>query len=166
MDALTKDFFGAWENEVAAYQDVALVLSRQKYALMKWDIKAFQEVSQKAVISISKAHNATNERNDLMESLLLIKEEPLSKNSLKSIHTIFDDEMLQEKARIFFKVFANTLKTIDKLSAENKELIRTGLELVGDNLEMIADIIDKDRVYSRVGMINQKRSSIILNKQV
>jgi len=58
------------------------------------------------------------------------------------------------------------LKTIDKLSSENKELIRTGLELVGDNLEMIADIIDRDRVYSRVGMISQKRSSIILNKRI
>ncbi len=31
---------------------------------------------------------------------------------------------------------------------------------------MIADIIDRDRVYSRVGMISQKRSSILLNKRI
>ena len=166
MDALTRDFFNTWEEEIAAYQEVALVLSEQKYALMKWDIRQFQEVSQRAALLIGKAHSATNNRNDLMEALLLTVGVDVEETSLKSIDRVFTEQEEQEKAQVFFKVFANTLKTIDKLSAENKELIRTGLEMVGDNLEMIADIIDRDRVYSRVGMINQKRSSILLNKRI
>jgi hypothetical protein len=111
------------------------------------------------------AHKATVTRNDLMETLLVMRDLPIANYSLKNIGELFDEEDA-EKSQVFFKVFANTLKTIDKLSAENKELIRTGLELVGDNLEMIADIIDRDRVYSRVGMIHQKRSSILLNKRI
>ncbi len=166
MDTLKRDFFNAWEEEIAAYQEVALVLSEQKYALMKWDIRQFQEVSQRAALLIGRAHNTTNERNDLMETLALTVGVGIEETSLKNIDCVFSEPEEREKAQVFFKVFANTLKTIDKLSAENKELIRTGLEMVGDNLEMIADIIDRDRVYSRVGMINQKRSSILLNKRI
>ncbi len=166
MDTLKNDFFNAWEEEIASYQEVALILSEQKYALMKWDIRQFQEVSQRAALLIGRAHNATNERNDLMEAMMLTVGVDVDETSLKNIDRVFVEPEEQEKAQVFFKVFANTLKTIDKLSAENKELIRTGLEMVGDNLEMIADIIDRDRVYSRVGMISQKRSSILLNKRI
>ncbi len=165
MEALRNEFFETWEKEIAAYQETALILSEQKYALMKWNLKDFQDISQEAALLISKAHKATNDRTDLMETLLIMKGKKLIENNLKTIHNCFKDEF-SDKAKVFFKVFANTLKTIDKLSSENKELIRTGLELVGDNLEMIADIIDRDRVYSRVGMISQKRSSIILNKRI
>jgi hypothetical protein len=166
METLKRDFFAAWEEEIAAYQEVALVLSEQKTALTRWDIRQFQTVSQSAALLIARSHKATAARQDLMESMLLMMGADIEKNSLKTIDRLFTDPQDQEKAAVFFKVFANTLKTIDKYSAENKELIRTGLELVGDNLEMIADIIDRDRVYSRVGMIQQKRGSILLNRQV
>jgi len=166
MDTLMKDFFTAWEDEIAAYQEVSLILAEQKLALIKWDIATFQNISQKAVFLISGAHKATNRRQDLMESLFLINDMRIEENSLKTVHNIFLEPEMVEKVNVFFKVFSNTLKSIDKLSAENKDLIKTGLELVGDNLEMIADIIDRERVYSRVGMISQKRKSIILNKRV
>jgi len=166
MDALIKDFFDAWEEEIAAYQEVSLALSQQKHALIKWDISHFQEASQRSAILISQAHKATNARNDLMETLLVMNDASTQTHSLKNIGELLEGDEERERAQVFFKVFANTLKTIDKLSSENKELIRTGLELVGDNLEMIADIIDRDRVYSRVGMIHQKRSSILLNKRI
>ena len=88
--------------------------------------------------------------------------------STRSLSEIFDDTQDQyiEKAEILFKSFVNTLRGIDKLSADNKELIKTGLELVGSNLEMIADLSEKDRVYSRVGMIPQRKNSILLNRKV
>ena len=166
MDALTKDFFDAWEEEIAAYQEVSLALTQQKHALMKWDISHFQQASQQTAILISQAHKATTARNDLMETLLVMHDASADTHTLRNIGELLPQEEEQERAQVFFKVFANTLKAIDKLSAENKELIRTGLEMVGDNLEMIADIIDRDRVYSRVGMIHQKRSSILLNKRI
>jgi len=166
MNILVKDFFASWEDEIAAYEEVSLILAEQKIALVKWDIKTFQEINQRAIILISIAHKATNRRQDLMESLLIINGHSVAENSLKTIQRIFVEAELIEKVQVFFKVFSNTLKAIDKLSVENKELIRTGLELVGDNLEMIADIIDRERVYSRVGMISQKRKSIILNKRI
>ncbi len=166
MEALTQDFFKLWEDEIAAYQEVALVLEEQKNTLMKWNIKEFQDVTQKAAMKISHAHTITDKRNDLMESMFLLKNVEPDKTSLRNLDTIFEEEEIKEKARIFFKVFSNTLRKIDSLSNENKELIRTGLELVGDNLELIADIIDKDRVYSRVGIINQSRTSLLINKRV
>ncbi len=166
MEALIKDFFRSWENEIASYQEVLICLEDQKASLIEWNIKQFQKVSQQTAISISRAHRTTNLRNDLMETLFVIKNTDFSKNNLKTISGIFSEPELAEKADVMFLTFANTLKKIDKLSSENKDLIKTGLELVGDNLEMIADIIDKDRVYSRVGMIPQKRSSILLNTRV
>jgi hypothetical protein len=166
METLKRDFFAAWEEEIAAYQEVALILGEQKTALTRWDIRQFQTVSQSAALLIARSHKATSARQDLMESLLLLMGVEADRHSLKTLEHVFPDPEDQDKARVYFKVFANTLKTIDRHSAENKELIRTGLELVGDNLEMIADIIDRDRVYSRVGMIQQKRSSILLNRRV
>jgi hypothetical protein len=166
METLKRDFFTAWEEEIAAYQEVALILAEQKTALTRWDIRQFQKVSQSAALLIARSHKTTAARQDLMESLLLLMGADAGQYSLKNIDRLFPDPEDQEKASVFFKVFANTLKAIDRHSAENKELIRTGLELVGDNLEMIADIIDRDRVYSRVGMIQQKRTSILLNRQV
>ena len=166
MEALTQDFFKLWEDEIAAYQEVALVLDEQKNTLMKWNIKEFQNVTQRAAMAISHAHTITDRRNDLMESIFLLKDIESGKTSLKNLDSIFDEEEIKEKSRIFFKVFSNTLRKIDSLSNENKELIRTGLELVGDNLELIADIIDRDRVYSRVGIVNQTRTSLLINKRV
>lgn len=166
MEALKKDFFNAWEDEIAAYQDVALILTEQKHALMRWDIKSFNSVSQQAALHIAKAHKATNERQTLMEALLVLDSKNLDSWNLRNIDETFDIDEEKRKAQIFFKVFSHTLKTIDALSHENKELIRTGLELVGDNLEMIADIIDHDRVYSRIGVVETKRSALLLNKRV
>lgn len=166
MSSLTKDFFAAWEDEIAAYQEVALILAEQKVSLVKWEIEKFQEISQKAVILISKAHKKTDHRQDLMESLFVLKNMNTNGNSLRTIQNAFSKSEVKEKCSVFFKVFSNTLRNIDKLSEENKKLIKTGLELVGDNLEMIADVIDRERVYSRVGMISQKRKSIILNKRI
>lgn len=166
MEALVYDFFRSWENEIAAYQEVLICLEDQKLSLIDWNIRQFQKISQQTAISISRAHRFTNIRNDLMETLFIMKNVDLTQNNLKTVDTVFEEDELAEKAKILFKSFANTLRKIDKLSADNKELIKTGLELVGDNLEMIADIIDKDRVYSRVGMIPQKRSSILLNTRV
>lgn len=166
MEALINDFFRSWENEIASYQEVLICLEDQKEALIEWNIKKFQKISQQTAISISRAHRSTNSRNDLMETLFIMKDADLSQNNLKTISNIFIEPEYKEKAEVLFLSFANTLRKIDKLSAENKDLIKTGLELVGDNLEMIADIIDKDRVYSRVGMIPQRRSSILLNTRV
>ncbi len=166
MEALVKDFFRAWEDEIAAYQEVSLCLEDQKISLIEWNIKKFQKVSQQIALIISRAHKCTSIRQDLMESIIIAKGFNPDTKNLKMIHEIIDGNESQEQALIFFKLFSNTLRRIDKLSADNKELIKTGLELVGDNLEMIADMIDKDRVYSRVGMIPQKRSSILLNTQV
>jgi hypothetical protein len=167
MDTLIHDFFKSWENEISCYQEVLLCLSDQKQSLIEWNIKRFQKISQQTAISISRAHRATNMRNDIMETLFVIHNQELSQNNLKTVSNIFEDESVyKEKAEILFSAFVTTLKKIDKLSADNKELIKTGLELVGDNLEMIADLIDKDRVYSRVGMIPQQRSSILLNTTV
>ncbi|HOD55051.1 MAG TPA: flagellar export chaperone FlgN, partial [Candidatus Cloacimonadota bacterium] len=152
--------------EIASYQEVSLCLEDQKIALIEWNIKKFQKVSQQIALLISRAHKSTNVRQDLMESIFILKNKTIDQNSLKTICEVIDEEELKEQAVLFFKTFSNTLKKINKLSADNKELIKTGLELVGDNLEMIADMIDKDRVYSRVGMIPAKHNSILLNKQV
>lgn len=166
MEELIKDFFNKWEEEIAAYHDVVDVLTLQKNSLSKWEIQEFQKITQKAALTISKAHKCTNERNYLMESYFVLKGLSVDKYSLKNIDEVFDEIELKEKSMIFFDLFSTTLKKIDRLSYENKTLIGTGLELVSDNLEIIADIIDRDRVYSRVGMINPKRSSLILNKRV
>jgi len=166
MEAIVNDFFRSWENEIASYQEVLICLADQKEALIEWNIKKFQKISQQTAIFVSRAHRATTIRNDLMETLFILRDVDVSQNSLKTVDQAFHEEELAERARLLFESFANTLRKIDKLSADNKELIKTGLELVGDNLEMISDIIDKDRVYSRVGMIPQKRSSILLNTRV
>jgi hypothetical protein len=166
MDTLTIDFFKSWENEIACYQEVLLCLTDQKQSLIEWNIKRFQKISQQTAISISRAHNATSQRNDLMETLFVMNDRDLTQNNLKTVCLIFDESEYAEKAEVLFNSFVNTLQKIDKLSADNKELIKTGLELVGDNLEMIADLIDRDRVYSRVGMIPSQRSSILLNTTV
>lgn len=166
MDPIVKEFFDVWEDEIAAYQEVAVVLSEQKLTLIEWEIKKFQKVSQQSALLIAKAHHLTNQRHDLMESLIVMADQSTDKYSLRNIQELFTETEYVQKAQLLFRIFSTTLKKIDKLSNDNKELIRTGLELVGDNLEMIADIIDKDRVYSRVGMISQKRNSILLNKRV
>ena len=44
MEALVKDFFRAWEEEIAAYQEVSLCLEDQKISLIEWNIKKFQNV--------------------------------------------------------------------------------------------------------------------------
>jgi len=166
MKALVKDFFRAWEDEIAAYQEVSLCLEDQKASLIEWNIKKFQKVSQQIALHISRAHKHTNVRHDLMESILVLKGNEVDQDSLKNIFEVIEEDELKEQALVYFKTFSNTLQKINKLSSENKELIKTGLTLVGDNLEMIADMIDKDRVYSRVGMIPAKHNSILLNKQV
>jgi hypothetical protein len=164
MQNLINDFFKSWENEIAAYQEVLICLGDQKEALVEWNIKRFQNISQQTALQISRAHRATYVRNDLMESLFVMMNVNLSSNNLKTLSRAFIEPEYSEKAEIMFKSFANTLKQIDRLSGENKELIKTGLDLVGDNLEMIADLVDRDRVYSRVGgMIPHRRSSILLN---
>ncbi|MEA1972372.1 MAG: flagellar export chaperone FlgN [Candidatus Cloacimonadota bacterium] len=166
MENLNDEFFEIWEDEIAAYQEVELILKKQKSSLMKWDIKEFQQASQEAVKLISYAHKKTNHRHDIMESIFILKDIFTKEKSLKNIDEILDEKEEKERGRIFFKVFSNTLKQIDRLTVETKELIKTGLELVSENLEMISDVIDRDRVYSRVGMINNNKSSILLNKQI
>lgn len=166
MEALKNDFFAAWEEEIAAYQEVELALAEQKHALTRWDIRRFQTISQETVLRISKAHKTTSERQDLLEAIALIVDKDPETFNLRHVEQLFEDEEDVEKAGIFFKVFTNTLKSIDKLSAENKELIRTGLEMVGDNLEMIADIIDHDKLYSRMGMMRASRSPLLINKRI
>lgn len=165
MKKLKNDFFEAWESEISAYQEVYLTLREQKKVLMEWDIKKFESVTREVALKIGFSHKETQTRFDLMESIFVVNEITEEENSLKTIEKLFKNEY-HEKFKIFFKVFSNTLKNIDRLSAENKQLIKTGLQLVGDNLETIADIIDSDRVYSRVGMINRKNNSILLNRQV
>jgi hypothetical protein len=167
MENLINDFFKSWETEIASYQEVLICLQDQKEALVEWNIKRFQNISQQTAIHISRAHRTTYVRNDLMESLFLMMNIDVASNNLKTVARAFIEPEYSEKAEVMFRSFANTLRARDKLSAENKDLIRTGLELVGDNLEMIADIIDRDKVYSRVGgMIPQRRSSILLNTHV
>ncbi|MCL2064665.1 MAG: flagellar export chaperone FlgN [Candidatus Cloacimonetes bacterium] len=166
MDNLINDFFKSWENEIVSYQEILICLEDQKESLIDWNIKRFQKISHQAAVSVNRAHKATNIRNDLMESLFVLKDKDLTQNNLKTVYTLFDEVENSEKANVLFTSFINTLRSIDKLSTENKELIKTGLELVGDNLEMIADLVDRDRVYSRVGMIPQRRSAILLNTRV
>ena len=166
MENLISDFFRSWENEIASYQEVLICLTDQKQSLIEWNIKRFQKISQQTAISISRAHRSTSQRNDLMETLFVMMGKEITKNNLKTIPTVFEEPVYAEKAKVLYDSFVNTLHKIDVLSGDNKDLIKTGLELVGDNLEMIADLIDKDRVYSRVGMVPQKRSSILLNTMV
>ena len=164
MKTLINDFFKSWQNEIASYQEVLICLQDQKEALIEWNIEKFQSISTQTALYISRAHRSTYVRNDLMESLFVMMNIDLSANNLKTLSRIFIEPEYSEKAEVLYKSFANTLKVIDKLSNENKELIKTGLDLVGDNLEMLADIVDRDRVYTRVGgMIPQRRSSILLN---
>ena len=166
MENLITDFFTAWEKEIVAYQEVLLCLKDQKESLISWDIEKFQKISQQTAILTTRSHRATNHRNDLLETLFVLNDLDVSQNNLKTVSNIFEEEDLKDKAEVFFSSFVNTLRAIDQLSNDNKELIQTGLDLVGKNLEMISEIADNARVYSRVGMIPQKRNSIILNTQV
>ena len=166
MENLISDFFKSWENEIASYQEVLICLTDQKQSLIDWNIKRFQKISQQTAISISRAHRSTAQRNDLMETVFVMLDKELTQNNLKTLPGVFNEQIYNEKAQAMYDSFINTLHKIDLLSNDNKDLIKTGLELVGDNLEMIADLIDKDRVYSRVGMIPQHRSSILLNTTV
>ena len=168
MENLIADFFKAWEKEITAYQEVLICLKDQKEALIEWNINRFQKVSQQTAIYVNRAHHFTNTRNDLMESIFIMKDIIITENSLKTISIIFEeeDEVLAERAEILFQSFVNTLRSIDKLSAENKDLIQAGLDIVGTNLELIADLTERDRVYSRVGMIPQRKNSILLNKRI
>ena len=166
MENLISDFFKSWENEISSYQEVLICLTDQKQSLIEWNIKRFQKISQQTAISISRAHRSTSQRNDLMETLFVMLDKDLAHNNLKTLPTVFDESIYHEKAQVLYDSFIKTLQKIDVLSNDNKDLIKTGLELVGDNLEMISDLIDKDRVYSRVGMIPQKRSSILFNTTV
>jgi hypothetical protein len=168
MESLITDFFKSWEKEIAAYQEVMICLRDQKEALIEWNIKKFQKISQQTAIYITRAHQLTNMRNDLMESIFVMKEISTTENSLQTISEIFSDEEEEyiEKSEILFQSFVTALRTIDKLSAENKDLIKAGLEIVGTNLELIADLSEKDRVYSRVGMIPQRKNSILLNTRI
>jgi len=166
MEDLVKDFFKCWELEIAQYQDVLICLTDQKESLIQWNIKRFQKVSQQTALSVSRAHRATSFRNDLMETLIITANKDITSYNLKNISTLFTVEEYAQKAEILFQSFITTMKKIEKLSADNKDLINTGLNLIGDNLEMISDLIDRDRIYSRVGMIPQQRSAILLNTQV
>ena len=166
MDNLINDFFKSWGNEITSYQEVLLCLMDQKDALIDWNIKRFQGVSQQTAVHISRAHRATYIRNDLMESVFLMMNLDISGNNLKTLAKAFIEPEYTEKVHVMYKAFAGTLNQIDKLSAENKALIKTGLDLVGGNLEMIADVIDRDKVYSRVGnMLPHRRSSILVNRR-
>jgi len=166
MEDLVRDFFKCWEQEITLYQEVLICLTDQKESLMQWNIKKFQKISQQTAISVSRAHRATNYRNDLMETLIITQNQELASYNLKNISTIFETPEYAHKAETLFNVFVNTMKKIEKLSADNKELIKTGLTLIGENLETIADLIDRDRIYSRVGMIPQQRNAILLNTKV
>jgi len=166
MEDLVKDFFKCWELEIAQYQDVLICLTDQKESLIQWNIKRFQKVSQQTALSVSRANRATNFRNDLMETLIITENKDIANFNLKNISTLFTIEEYAQKAEILFATFVTTMRKIERLSAENKDLINTGLNLIGDNLEMISELIDRDRIYSRVGMIPHGRSAILLNKQV
>jgi len=166
MEDLIRDFFKSWEQEITLYQDVLICLTDQKESLIQWNIKKFQKISQQTAISVSRAHRATNLRNDLMETLIITQNQDLASYNLKNISTIFEIPEYAHKAETLFKVFVGTMKKIEVLSAENKEMIKTGLTLIGENLETISDLIDRDRIYSRVGMIPQQRNAILLNTKV
>ncbi|MCL1826620.1 MAG: flagellar export chaperone FlgN [Candidatus Cloacimonetes bacterium] len=164
MENLINDFFKSWQIEIAAYQEVLICLTDQKKALIEWDIQQFQKISGQTATNISRAHRRTYARNDLLESLYLMMNLDLGTNNLKTLSKVFIEQEYAEKAEILFRSFSNTLRAIDKLSAENKELIKTGLELVGENLEMLADFLDRDKIYSHIGkMATQKRSPLLLN---
>jgi len=166
MEELVRDFFKSWEQEIVLYQEVLICLTDQKESLIQWNIKKFQKISQQTAISVSRAHRATSVRNDLMETLIITLGKDLASYNLKNISTIFEMPEYAQKAETLFNVFVSTMKKIEKLSADNKELIKTGLTLIGENLEMISDLIDRDRIYSRVGMIPQQRNAILLNTKV
>ena len=164
MESLIKDFFKSWQTEIASYQEVLLCLQDQKEALIEWNIQKFQTISQKTALNINRAHRKTYLRNDLMESLFCMMNVDMTANNLKTLPRVFIEQEYSEKADVLFRSFTNTLRVIDKLSSENKELIKTGLNLVGDNLETLANIVDRDRVYSNVGsMVPQRRSPLLLN---
>ena len=166
MENIVKEFFKSWENEIVSYQEILICLTDQKAALIEWNIRKFQKASQQTAIAISRAHRSTITRNDLMETLFVMNDLSLTENNLKTVAKVFTQSEDAERAEILCATFVNTVKKIDTLSTENKELIKTGLELVGENLEMIADMIDKDRIYSRVGIMPAKRSAILLNTKV
>ena len=165
MENLIYDFFVAWEKEIVAYQEVLLCLKDQKESLINWDIEKFQKISQQTAILTTRSHRATSHRNDLLETIFLLNDFDTTQNNLKTVSNVFEQDDLKDKAEVFYTSFINTLKSIDQLSNDNKDLIQTGLDLVGKNLELISDIVDNARVYSRVGMIPQKRNAIILNTQ-
>jgi len=166
MRELINDFFKSWTSEIESYQEVLVCLIDQKAALVEWNIKKFQNISQQTAIHLSRAHRSTYIRNDLMESLFLMMNITIGDNNLKTLGKAFIEVEYAEKAQVMYKSFGQLLKKIDQLSKDNKELIKTGLDLVGDNLGIISDLVDKDRVYSRVGnILPQRRSSIIFNQR-
>ena len=84
MENLVNDFFTAWEKEIVAYQEVLLCLNDQKESLISWDIEKFQKISQQTAIMTTRAHRATNHRNDLLETLFVLHDLDILQNNLKT----------------------------------------------------------------------------------
>lgn len=166
MTRTEKAFLEAWAKEISAYKQVLLGLLEQKQKLINWDMKEFEKSSKSLTGLINQSHKNTELRAKAMKQFILALGEELGKISLSNLNEYLEDEQSKERAIIYYQGFCDILKQIDLISDENKELIKTGLTLVGDNISILSELNKKNQFYSNSGLINQQKSAVLLSKRV
>lgn len=155
--------FTAWEEEIKSYETVVDLLLKQKEYLTSWDMDKFSGISLETERALNRAHQKTEIRQNLLNSFAKQEEEKIDLQNLGDFLTDSTDKL---KAEAYFVEFKNLLKLLDKISTINKELIKTGLSLVGDNIEIIKEATAKSHVYSKVGIVFNQNCSLLFNKRI
>ncbi len=165
MSNLYFEFFANWQAEIKAYKEVLEFLTNQKKTLVDWDIEEFNRINTLLGAAIYTANEKTEERDTLLEAIIMASGKDSADYNLKNIAELIPYDDMESKVDMLFKGFSSILASIDDLSAENKKLIATGLNLINDNINDIAILVSKKSLYKNDGAY-LKRESILFNARI
>ena len=138
MASLIEELVDVLDNELEIYQQLIPISNEKTQIIVKNDLAALQEVTEKEQCMADQITSLENKRNQVMANVKIVLNRKSDTLDLKTLIQLLENQPKEQKTlSILHDNLKDTIRQLVEINNRNKSLIEQSLEMIEFNINFI-----------------------------
>ena len=138
MASLIEELVDVLDNELEIYQQLIPISNEKTQIIVKNDLAALQEVTEKEQCMADQITSLENKRNQVMTNVKIVLNRKSDTLDLKTLIQLLENQPKEQKTlSILHDNLKDTIRQLVEINNRNKSLIEQSLEMIEFNINFI-----------------------------
>ena len=138
MASLIEELVDVLDNELEIYQQLIPISNEKTQIIVKNDLTALQEITEKEQCMADQITSLENKRNQVMANVKIVLNRKSDTLDLKTLIQLLENQPKEQKTlSILHDNLKDTIRQLVEINNRNKSLIEQSLEMIEFNINFI-----------------------------